>query len=866
VTLSAPPPRLALALVVALVVVGCTGKKFGPPLATTHGGPRVMLDKVDPLRKAHMSAIVSLEERALRDVTAMGPLVARSDKGSLAAYVATPAAGATTRAIVAVALDEAGMAKTQGRVIAQASPDSSSLVVKHVSGGFVVAWTSLTDRGDSLNVVGTNDAGEPRASAVEVARTTDHIVWVEMIATSRGAVCVWAEEPATREGANVLTQALEASGRPRGVPSRIMRGASSWQAVPTKDGVELAIVQSSELSLARLDAEGRVVGEPIPVAKGIGNDMDMVRAGDAFVFAWTDRARADPQLVIAGVDAQNKVIAPHDALPDSGASSLVGIAAGDSGALVMWEPPHKRERMTRRVHVGLLSDPSATLVAKTTFDLTGGASIEARSLGDGWAVLGSARPCPMPDAKDKDAKCGAAAPFYIRLDASFAAVQSEALVNGPPLALAWGMECATASRIRSEPAHCLALAASVETPTMIYTVDLSERASTNAPPVSPALPDDAPRLTSTHTLGTSMQVGDVASVRVGETTLVASVVSTGVDDKTHEDHTALRITPIAGGSALAPVTLSQRALLTGGVGIAPGPGPKEATVVYVAKDSAGARVHVARIDDRGVRRVDSALPGGARGDASDVSIAAVEGGFVVAWVDTRDGNGEVYAAKLGNDLTGVQTRITNALGDATDTALVTVDGSVVLAWADPRESPHDGFADIYAVALSPKSGKPLVKEGRILSTAAHSRSPTLARTPQGGAALAWIEEAPAGAASDEAKGAMFAVLDERAHLVRDPIKLHLRDDGIATAITLDSDPATRLVHAVVARTFQDELWLDGARIPLDSSGVESYPLVGLDGPASMDVALTLRGDELIFSDEGGTDDARLRRGLIAWKK
>jgi len=820
----------------------------------------------DPAKKAHMSAIAVLQERTLRDVTAMGPLLARGDKGGLAAYVAAPATGVNTHAIVAVPLDNTGASSGQSRIIAQAAPDTSSLVVKHVTAGFLVAWTSLTDRGDSLNIVGTTDTGEPRASVLEIARTTDKIVWVEIIPTSKGAVCVWAEEPATGGGANVLAQALEASGRPRGVPSRAERGASSWQAVATNDGVGLAIVQSGALSLARLDTEGRVVGEPIPVAKNIGSDMDLVRAGNGYVFVWTDRARIDAQDVIAGIDAQNKVIAPHDALPDTGSSSLITIAGSDAGALLVWEPSHKRERATRRVNVGTLHDAASPLVTKTTLDLTGGASIEARALGDGWGILGSGRPCPIKPTPESS--CGPAAPMFVKLDAALEAVQTEALVLGPAVSLAWGVEC--------NKGGCLALAAGPDSPTTVYAVDLADRASTHAAPVSPALPDDAPRLASTSTIGTGAQVGDIATARVGDTTLVATIVSTGVDEKTHEERTALRVIVLAGKAPGAPITLSTKALFTGGVALVPGPGPKEATLAYVAKDGSGARVHVARIDDHGVKRADSALPGGAKGDASDVSLALVDGGTVVAWVDTRDGNGEVYAAKLGNDLTGAQTRITNAPGDATDTALLTLPcsrtapdcstgASVVLAWADPRESPRDGFADIYAIALSPKDGKPISKEGRVLSTAAHSRSPTLVRTPQG-AALAWIEEAPAGAASEEAKGAMFALLDAHARPVRDPIKLKLRDEGIATAITLDMDTSTRLLHAVVARTVQDELWLDGARIPLDAGSVESYPLVSLDGPSSMDVALTLRGDELVFSDEGGAEDARLRRGVIVWKK
>jgi hypothetical protein len=757
-----------------------------------------------------------------------------------------------------MALDAKGAPSQQARVVAQAAPDTSTLVVRRVEAGYLLAWTSLTDRGESLSVVGVDDTGAPRASAIELARTTDHIVWVDMVRTSRGAVCVWAEEPPSGS-ASVLAQALDAGGRPRGVPSRSIRNASAWQAVAASDGVALGVVQAGTLSLARLDTEGRVVGEPLPVSKTVGADMDLVRAGSTFVFAWTDHTRVDPQLVIAGVDAQNKVITPRDAVPDTGSSSLVGITSGDTGALVLWEPAHKRERAVRRVHAGTIRDAASPLVTKTSFDLSGGVAIEAHARRDGWALLATARTC-LSDGTP----CGGASPTFVRLDAALGVVQTEALVDQPPVALAWGIDCGND--------NCLALVAESGAPassggqpsTTVFAVDLAERASTHAPPVSPALPDGAPHALSTTTLGTGSQINDIATVHLGDVTLVASLVSTGVDDKTHEERLALRITPALAGKAQPPTILAAKALPTGGVAIAAGPGPKEATVVYVAKD--GARVHVARVDDHGVKRADVALAGGAKGDASDVSIVAVDGGgFVVAWVDTRDGNGEVYTCKLAHDACGPQTRITNAPGDATDTALTTLGSSVILAWADPRESPHDGFADIYAIALS-GDAKPTGKEGRVLSTAAHSRSPVLARTAQG-AALAWIEEAPAGAASEEAKGAMFALLDEHARPVRDPTKLKMRDTGTLTAIALDDDPSARLLHAIVGRTSQDELWLDGARIPLDAGGaVDSYPLFALDGPSSMDVALALRGDELIFSDEGGPDDARVKRSQLAWKK
>jgi len=832
-----------------LSLVACPGTHYGKPLTPyPRAGTRVEIDaNAEKLKKAHMATIASLKERAV------GPIVVRGEKNALAAYVAGVAPGGAARNVVVAPLALDGSPRLQARVIAQAAPDTSSLVVRRVDTGYLLAWTSLTDRGESLSLAGVDDDGLPRGNAIELSRTSDHVVWMEVVPTAHGALCVWAEEPPSG-GANVLAQALDTNGKPRGVPSRVFRGATSWQAVPSGEGVALATVSQGALALVRLDESGRVVGEPAPISRTVGADMDLVRAGKSLVFAWTDHSRVDPAVVIAGVDEQGKIVAPHDALPDAGSSSLAFLAGGEGGALVVWERSHKRERVNRRVQIASMKDANAPLVSKTTLDLAGGTAIEAKQRGDGWAMIVSARACNA-----EGGACGGVAPTYLKLDASLAVTQTEALVLGPPVSLAWSLDCGKDA--------CLALAAGPDVPTNVYGIDLADRASAHAAPVAKALPEDAPRLSSTMTLANGSQVADVAAARIGETTLIAAIVSSGVDEKTHEEKNALRVTPFTSGKAQAAVTISTKALATGGIAMVASPGGKDAVIAYVGKEGAGSRVNVVRVDEKGARRAEGPLPGG-KGEASDVSLIAVDDGFILSWVDTRDGNGEVYTARLRADLSTVTfTRITNAPGDATDTSLERAGANVILAWADPRESPHDGFADIYAVALSAKDGKPLAKEGRILSTAAHSRSPTLAHTAQG-VALAWIEEAPSGGASEEAKGAMFALLDEKAKPVRDPIKLRLRDAGTVTAIALDSDPQSRLLHAVAARASQDELSLDAARVPLDAGGqLDSYPLLSLEGPSSLDVALALRGDELIFSDDGpDAADARVRRGVIVWKK
>ena len=131
-------------------------------------------------------------------------------------------------------------------------------------------------------------------------------------------------------------------------------------------------------------------------------------------------------------------------------------------------------------------------------------------------------------------------------------------------------------------------------------------------------------------------------------------------------------------------------------------------MAWVARDAGDPQVHVARVDRRG-KLVHDVQITSVKGDAADVAIAWSGDKWIVAWVDTRDGNGEVYAATLDRDgrSVGRGQRITNAPGDASDVAILALPdaagpdgrGAVWLAWANPRESPQDGFADIYVAPL-----------------------------------------------------------------------------------------------------------------------------------------------------------------------
>ena len=848
-----------------------------------------------PLTGLSWHVIATVPERTV------GPLLARGKSGNMAAYLGTGPSGARRVVSIPLRTDDSAL---EAHVIAQAGRDSTTFAFRPAGGGgegFVAVWTDLTDRGEALSIAGVGKDGVPATVAVEVARTANDIVWVEIVPTPRGSVCVWAEE--TRgAGADISVVALEPSGKPRGVASRIAQGVVGWQAMPTISGVALGLVvpgpaapaapgakpadvrtRGSNVTLLKLDAEGRPIAPPVTVAtaaKAI-TDADVARAGGGFVFAWTDRSGTDPAVMTALVDADGKPQAARQVTGGSGGATLTAIASGPSGVLLAWEEASKRGRSLRRLHVTRLDAAGVpTAGSDTVLEVDGSVVPEIVASEDGFALLTRVRACADPPATT-DPPCWEApiVPAIVRLNAQLAVQSTEPFLltasGHDATQIAWGLAC--------EHDRCSALSASGEVPVRVSLVEFVAGATRYRAPVPQVLPANAPRVDRVETLATSADLSDLAAAVVGDQTLLASLSSSSDDRPATPGGgvVVVRALPAAGKQA-PPVTISRRAVAAGGVAISAGGKPEDgAAVAWVAMDDGDAEVHVAHVDPHGKPLRDVRLTM-TKGDASDVAIAWSDGGWLLAWVDTRDGNGEVYAAKVGLDLQRLarDERITNAPGDASDVTLLPREGSragstgplppgesvggVWLAWADPRESPHDGFADIFVAALRGRDARPEVAETRVLPTAAHSRSPSLTRGDSGGLVVGWIEEAPMGvdAANSGAYGAMIAWLDDKGHPVGTPVRTRGAGEGAPTAIVLDRVGGQ--IHAVLSRSAHDEVVID-ALSPQPSSAGMPFPILGLDGPPSLDVSMTLLGDALYFNDDlPESGSARARVAKLVW--
>ena len=802
----------------------------------------------------------------------LGPFTARDPDGGLVAWIVAAERGGEQQLIV-VPTGRDGAALREPKVLTTVPQEAMQLFVRPAGGphgGWLVAWSALLDRGESLTVTGLAPDTTTRTAPTDLQRTSDHLQWADLVAGPHGVTSLWAEE--TQAGdANILAAPVDSDGRPRGMPVRIARGVTGWAAVRTDDGVGLALVtpardsksESGNLSWVRLDGEGR----PVSAALAIGTrptvtgDVEVVAAPGGWLLAWTDRTGEDAQVMLAMVDAAGKVRGPRRAMDAVGGTSLVAVASGPAGVALAWQEPRGRAREMRALHLAsVVTEGEPVAQPLTAIEVATKTPPELVATPDGFALLADMRGCTGDGAADCDPTV---APTFVRFDAHLDPTQTEPLYVGTPrtlAALGWGLRC-TSNR-------CIALAATGEAPTPVYTVDLERRVSSFAAPMLPAPPPEAPRVSGVLTVASGQPYIEVSTAPVGESTLVATLTSP-IDAPVHTETQRGRgalvgVRPFdrQGRPVGATSLLTSRALPVGGIAIAPGGSAEDgALVAWVASDDGDPQVHLAHVDRRGKRTNEVQLTT-AKGDASDVAVAWAGDGWLVAWVDARDGNGEVYATKVDRDLnrTAREERITKAPGDAGDVSLAVRGDTAWLAWSDPRESPREGLSDIYTTTLRTRDARRAGDEVRVLATAAHSRSPTIVATGDG-AMLAWIEDSPTGL--DAPAAAMVARLDAQGHVASKPVWIPMAGHGRATSLALV--PAGDGVRAVVARNDRDDVTLDAVAIAADGIPGRAWPLLDLDAPGSFDVALALDRDALFFDDIGpSAADHRIRRAAFSW--
>ncbi|MBV9948683.1 MAG: hypothetical protein JOZ69_17680, partial [Myxococcales bacterium] len=236
-------------LCAAGALVACHGAARPPP--RTAPSPELV---VAPLPAASVPKLSSGDDRRTLPRShlisrigraALGPFLARTRKEGIAVWVVASERGERAD-VVAVPLAADGAPLAPPGVVATAPRETTSLVIRPSrkdgqGSGWLVAWAGLVDRGESLTTLTLGTDGSVRTGPTELQRTNDHVAWVDLVPTAQGAIALWAEETVAGT-ANLLSDALDPTGRPRSVPMRVARELAGWAAAPAAAGAALALV------------------------------------------------------------------------------------------------------------------------------------------------------------------------------------------------------------------------------------------------------------------------------------------------------------------------------------------------------------------------------------------------------------------------------------------------------------------------------------------------------------------------------------------------------------------------------------------------------------------------------------------------
>jgi hypothetical protein len=637
-------------------------------------------------------------------------------------------------------------------------------------------------------------------------------------------------------------------------------------------------------------------------------DVELCEVGGKYVVAWTDERHLDPCVYTASVDPGGKVsTAPHRATTPFGEQALVSLVAspylagGTRGkrAALAWEDLLRSPRDGRLIHLATLGPDGSLGKERATLTFAASGPPDLVPDGEGFAAVTLAPSpfAPVPpelDAAGRTRKKDAPVlPQYVRFGPDLSVIGAEPVIaepfgdhDGVPY-LTRTLTCASGA--------CSTLASGAGKGAPLAMVSLPARKS--AVKAAGYRDDDEtpPRPVGITALFDGDHLAKVAAADLPGGGAMSAWVTYYLEgsnnlsgkNKARDEgpFATLGIRPIgADGAPGKTVILSRKALSIGGVALSPVAGEKQAetAVAWVAREKGESQVFVTKVGadgtklaQKGVTVIARKKGKGPMSEASDVAIAPDgSGGWVVAWVDTRDGNAEIYVAKVDKSLTKVvaDKRITEAPGDSAEVQIVVKGKDVLLVWSDARKSPEDGSADIYLARLDLATLKKQAPEARIFASELHSRTPQI--QPMGsGFLLAWIEDAfGAGkdgkadsAESTAEKGLRVARLDSQGAMIGIPQLIRGENGYAVTSATLGCGAKT--CRGVLTTAQGESLTLGAFELTPGSPAGPLKTIAVLTGPVTQDVSPVFSSGgagSLFFADDAVGGSGRVRWMQIGW--
>lgn len=689
--------------------------------------------------------------------------------------------------------------------------------------------------------------------------------------------------------------------------------------------------KTGSVALVEVDAAGKVSAPVTVSAEPTAQvDVDLVEVGGKYVLAWTDTRGIDATVMLAAVLPGGKIAsAPHRATAPFGEQALVELVATPYGpgaepakeALLAWDELLTVPQGGRLIHLAPVRPDASVGEARGVLTFSSSGPPDLAIAGDGFAAVTLA-PASLAEGAHAEGAQGEARsdapvwPTYVRFGPDMSVLAAEP-VRAAPFASNGGVPYF----VRGLSCHagaCTTFAGGSGVPAPLALVSLPVRASAWRPPARKDGAEAPPRATSVTALADGDHLAKVASTSLpGGGSLVGWVtyflegpVEDGGKAKGAEGLTAtVGVRSIAAsGEPGKTAVISQRAMSIGGVALASAPPPAsgkpgETVVAWVARERNEPQVFLTKVGEDGAKLAQKKLtvvprkkPAGAKGAAavpsecSDVAIAYAppaaaadkpagkpdtKDGFIVAWVDTRDGNAEIYAAKVDRTLTkiGPDKRITSAPGDAAEVQIAMRGNEAWLVWSDARTSVEEGNGDIYLVRLDARSLQKIGEETRLFASEGHSRSPSFAST-QGDLSVAWIEEPTdagkpggGGAAEGGDAGLRIARIGDKGSVLGAPSLV--RGEGGAWVTSAAVSCGAKSCRGALTSLVGETLLLGAFELGLGSSnGAGPLKLLAaLPGGAGQDVSLafgTPSATSLFFADNAVGGTGRVRWMSIAW--
>ncbi len=869
---------------------GCAVGVVAITLAGACGHPAPVLPKPaapapSPVNTRAPSGTHALRSSAILSAPdgTLGPYVAYASKGAMALY--SPGKE-TPRRWVVQPIGTAGSPASSPKNLTDAPDDVSFAVLRanDAADRFAAVWSGEGVDGNAL-FAAVMRADGTSLGVIEVVHGPQPCLWAEPVPVRDGFVVLWAEQSGSH--ARILARKVDAAGVLHGEPTVIDDTALAWQAEATGSGAAIVITRAvpgvaalGTVVLRLVDAQAQPAGDPqlISDRPTAQLDVDVARIRDSLLIAWTDRRDLDSRVWVAVTDLAGKIREPgHGATEPLGDQALIDIVSPadpsvDRALLVVDSLPHP-SLDTYEASLVMLDAQGKVAGPTSRLSMSAETSSDAMFTGapGGFLVLDRA-----PDCVDRS-QARALVPWYVRVRQDQTLEAAWPLRWGGPdniVASAWAPGCIGQT--------CFAVGADAKTPATVVTLQLDDRQPSCAAPWKATAGTASAVVSNRAIAAIDAPASGLSAVRVGESSLVAWITyfvegpgatakkpppnAPGDPGKPAAAQIGLQELDEQGRPTGSPKLITVRGYSPGGVAMAVDPATKDSCVAWVARDNGDPQVFLTKVGADGTRKAQRMLTR-ARGDASDVAVLRVQGGWLVAWVDGRDGNGEVYAAKVDDALrpAGREVRVTQAAGDASEVSLFALGDEVLVAYGDTRDDPQRGLAAPYYRRLRLSNLAPVGEDRLIAKTRLHARSVRFASVGDD-VLVSWLEVPIPGQPREaqEQPGLRVVRFDPVAGQPIVAPRLVAPEKGDATSYTLACGAGS--CRGVMSVDTGNVAVLESFEVSARGQASTPQLIATLGAPAGTDVSPVLLGNELLYADATVSGEYRIRRAQLRFTR